>query len=61
MSNLGKTDIERIVETMLGELSIEVKDGSFTDPNSRTIILKYKNTEVHRTWFDVVQKSEYKD
>jgi hypothetical protein len=59
MSNLGRTDVERIVETVLSDLSIEVKDGDFTNPNSRTVILKYKNTELSRTWFDVVQKSEY--
>lgn len=57
MSNLGRTDVERIVETVLNDLSIEVKDGDFTDPDSRTIILKYKNTELSRTWFGVVQKS----
>lgn len=59
MSNLGRTDVERIVETMLGDLSIEIKDGDFTDTNSRTVILKYKNSELSRTWFNVVQKPEY--
>lgn len=59
MTNLGRGDVERIVETVLSDLSIEVKDGDFTSPNSRTVILKYKNTELSRTWFDVVQKSEY--
>ena len=57
--NLDKHDVERIVETMLSSLTLEVKDGGFTDPNSRTILLKYKGTELSRTYFDVVQKDEY--
>ena len=57
--NLDKHDVERIVETMLSEFSMVVKPGDFTDPNCRTIILKYKGIEVTRTYFDVVQKDEY--
>lgn len=59
MSNLGRTDVERIVEAMLMDLTIEVKDGNFTDPNSRTVILMHGKKELARAWFDVVQKSEY--
>lgn len=59
MINLTKNDVERIVETMLQGLSIEVKNGGFTAPNDRIVILKYNNTEITRTWFDVVQKEEY--
>lgn len=57
--NLDKHDVERIVETMLSSLTIEVKNGDFTDPNNRTVVLKYKGTELSRTYFDVVQKREY--
>lgn len=59
MSNLGRTDVERIVETMLMDLSIEVKEGNFTDPNSRTLVLMHGKKELARTWFSVVQTSEY--
>lgn len=59
MSNLGRSDVERIVETVLSDLSIEVKGGSFTDPNCRTIVLRYGTREISRAYFDVVQKSEY--
>ncbi len=57
--NLEKADVERIVEGVLNELSIHVKDGDFTDPNSRKIILRYKDTEISTAYFDVVQKGEY--
>lgn len=57
--NLNKHDVERIVETMLNSLTIEVVDGNFTDPNSRTVLLKYNGNEIGRASFDVVQKSEY--
>jgi hypothetical protein len=59
MSNLGRTDVERIVETMLTDLRIEVKGGDFTDPNNRTIVLMHGKTELARTRFNVVQKGEY--
>jgi alpha-beta hydrolase superfamily lysophospholipase len=44
---------------MLTDLRIEVKDGDFTDPNNRTVVLMHGKTELARTWFNVVQKGEY--
>jgi glutamate formiminotransferase len=57
--NMQRDDVERIVENILRELTIEVKDGEFTSPNNRTIILKLGDRELSRTWFDVVQTREY--
>ena len=57
--NLEKADVERIVECMLNDLSIHVKDGDFTCPNERKIVLKYRSTEISTAYFDVVQKGEY--
>jgi len=59
--NLNRSDVERIVETMLADLSIEVKDGGWTDPNFRTVVLKYKEKEISNTWFSVKDKPEYND
>jgi glutamate formiminotransferase len=56
---MQRDDVERIVENILRELTIEVKDGEFTSPNNRTIILKLGDRELSRTWFDVVQTREY--
>jgi hypothetical protein len=57
MNNLGRTDVERIVEAMLDNLSIEIKDGSFGDPDSRTVVLMHNSKELARTWFSVKQST----
>ena len=56
---MQRDDVERIVENILRDLTIEVKDGDFTNPNSRTVILKLGDRELSRDWFDVVQQNEY--
>lgn len=57
---LQRADVERIIENTLRDLSIVVKDGGFTDPNSRKIELRYKDNVISTEYFDVVQKDEYK-
>ncbi len=60
MTILGRDDVERIVENVLQELSIEIKDGDyFSGANNRTIILNYKDREISRSWFSVKQQDEY--
>jgi len=56
---LTRADVERIVENVLRELTIEVNRGGFTDPNSRTVQLKLGDRVISETYFDVVQKDEY--
>ena len=56
---LTREDVERIVENVLRDLSIEVDGGDFTMPNSRCIKLMLSNRELSRTYFDVCQKDEY--
>lgn len=56
---LERADVERIIENALRDLSISIKDGGFTDPNSRVVELRYKDTVLQKTYFDVVQKDEY--
>lgn len=52
--NLDKNDVERIVENILNDLSIEVQYGGNLHPNTRTIILKYKNNIISESEFDVI-------
>lgn len=59
MSITNRADVERIVESVLDKLSIEVNDGDYTNPNSRDIVLKLGDKVISRTHFDVVQKREY--
>lgn len=40
-------------------LTLEVKDGDFTDPNRRIIQLKYDGCVFAEVSFDVIQKPEY--
>jgi len=56
---LNRDDVQRIVENVLRDLTLEIKNGDFTDPNSRTIFLKYNGQEIDRVSFNVVQKREY--
>jgi len=56
---MTRDDVERITQNVLRELSIEIKDGGFTDPNSRTVLLKLGDTVLSETWFNVVQRDEY--
>jgi len=56
---MTRDDVERITQNVLRELSIEIKNGGFTDPNSRTVLLKLGDTVLSETWFNVVQHDEY--
>jgi hypothetical protein len=56
---LTRADVERITENVLSELTIEAKDGDFTSPNNRTIVLKFRDTTISTCYFDVVQQREY--
>lgn len=56
---LSKADVERITENVLRGLTLKIEDGGFTDPNSRSIILKLGTRELSRVYFDVVQQEEY--
>lgn len=56
---LDKEDVKRITESILSELRIEVMDGDFTSPNSRTVILYHGERELSRDYFDIVQTREY--
>jgi hypothetical protein len=56
---LTRADVERITENVLTELHIEVNNGDFTNPNSRKIILLYRDRIISTAYFDVVQQREY--
>lgn len=56
---LTRADVERIIENVLSELSIEVRRGDFTDPNSRKVELKLGERILSTDYFDVVQQQEY--
>lgn len=56
---MTRDDVVRITEQVISELSVSVKNGNFTDPNRRTIVLKHKDKVISETTFDVVQTGEY--
>ncbi len=56
---LTRADVERIIENVLSELSIDVEGGDFTMPNYRTVVLKLGDKVISRASFDVVQQREY--
>ena len=56
---LSREDVIRITEGVLEELSLELERGHFTDPNTRTVLLKYKDVVISRVSFGVVQQREY--
>ena len=59
MVNLNREDIERIVENVISNLSIEVMNGSFVSPNERCVKLKLNRRVISETFFDVKDKDEY--
>lgn len=59
MSNLGRDDVERIVENMLESLTVEVSDSDSYEPNSRKLILRYKGKEISSTYFNVEDKGMF--
>jgi hypothetical protein len=58
---LTRADVERITENVLSELSIHVRNGDFTSPNTRVIELKLGDKVISTDYFDVVQTREYDD
>lgn len=56
---LGKEDVDRIIESAMKNLSIEVGAVDWIDPNVRTIVLKYNNIEISRTSIDIKYRPEY--
>jgi hypothetical protein len=53
-------DIKAIVQQYIIEnLTISVKDGGFTDPNSRTIELKLDGQVICREYINIVSRREY--
>lgn len=55
---LTREDVERITENVLRNLTLEMERPCFTDPNSRTIVLKHDGKVITRTSFDIVQQRE---
>lgn len=68
---LTREDIERIIGNVINErglmskddlihgLSIEVKTGDFTSPNTRTVLVKLNGDVIAADWFDVRETDEY--
>ncbi len=56
---MNREDVVRITESVLQNLSLEVESGHWTEPNKRTILLKYGTVLIDKIDFDVVQKDEY--
>jgi hypothetical protein len=56
---MTRDDVVRITESVLKDLTLEMIRADFTDPNRRTIILKYQGMEIDQVSFDVVQVDEY--
>jgi hypothetical protein len=56
---LTRADVERIIETVIKGLTLELRRSNFTDPNRRTIVLKLDGCEIDQVSFDVVQTGEY--
>lgn len=58
---LNKYDVERIVQQLLSQLTLELNRGDFTNPNDRTILLKHNGEVIDYVTFDVRQRDEYED
>lgn len=56
---LLRSDVERIVENILSNLSIEVSPGDFTNPNTRKIELLLGDKVITTAYFDIVQTRPY--
>ncbi len=56
---LTKADVERITAQVLEDLTIEVEDGGFTDPNRREIKLRFRGKVISSDSFDIKQQREY--
>jgi len=56
---MTRDDVVRITENVLSELHLEIRNGGFTDPNSRTVELRLGDRVITTAYFDVVQTDEY--
>ncbi len=58
---MTRDDVERIVENVLRELSLEVEDGDFYGSrNARTIKLMYQGKVITTASFDVEEQDSYR-
>lgn len=56
---LNRTDVERIIENTLKDLSISVvKVDDYISPNDRKVVLSYKDIVISETYFDVVEQQD---
>jgi hypothetical protein len=53
---LVRSDIERIVENVISELSLEVSNGDFYSSNSKKIILRLGDRIITEAWIDVTNQ-----
>jgi hypothetical protein len=53
---LVRSDIERIVENVISELSLEVSNGDFYSSNSKKIILRLGERIITEAWIDVTNQ-----
>lgn len=56
---LTREDIVRITEGVIRELKLVEERPTFTDPNTRTIHLKYKDQVIDTVCFDIKDRREY--
>lgn len=59
--SLTREDVVRITEQVLSDLRLQEERPSFTDPNTRTVHLKYKGKVISTVYFDVKDRPEYND
>lgn len=50
---------EELKLMLKNHMTLELERGNFTDPNNRTIVLKFDDEKIASVSFDVVQKREY--
>jgi hypothetical protein len=48
-----------LIEFLQGEMTLEVEEGGFTDPNARTIILSIGSEKIASCSIDIKQRREY--
>ena len=56
---MDEVQIRELIKQELKKLRIDVRSGSFTDPNSRRVSLRLGDEEIASTYFDVKQQDEY--
>ena len=55
MNNLGRADVERIIEGVLQELKIDVETSNI----NRKIVLSYRGKEISQAWFTISEDDYY--